>query len=688
MSDIKTAREQNSSDAQTPSGKQSVSDGQMASDEGQCVVFELSGEEFAVDINSVKEIVRLPDITPIPRSPSFVSGICNLRGSVLPVIDTRTRFSMKSGKVTDHTRLLVVESSGIQTSLLVDNVKEVLRIKKSAIEPPPAVCRGIDREFLTGVVKMNHGERLIMMLNLNELIAVDIKKSDAKQQISSARTKDTTALQTVSEEEQLVSFRVADDEYAFDIAKVSEILKVSHISAVPNVPEYVLGLFTIRNHLLPILDMRGLLGLKSLISERHAMLDKVMESESKWVSTLLGTVESNKKFSGNLDSRKTSLGKWLEAYNTSSVELELIAKRLKREHAELYSAGAKLVESASNIGISMAVSVGDLHTPAETATGGKSDQLSHIKGQVNALSKVMSNTISELKESMAAHIREDQRTMVVECKSMTIGFLVDWVDEVLRIPRSVIDKTPAMAASKKKELKSVGKLNNGERLIMIMDESALVSEETLDLLSDIKNRGDSSVKTAKSKGKSMEMRSIDEEQMVTFSINNEEYGIQIMQVQEINRISEITHIPRAPHFIDGMTNLRGNVIPVINVRRLFDLEERAVDDKTRIIIVDIAGNKTGLLVDQVNEVLRLSRHDIEKTPSIVTEDSTSRLMQGICKINAGKRMIVLLDVSEILDRKELQNLKQISSESGGKTVYEDERNGTSSSSGKKLAIAE
>ena len=262
---------------------------------------------------------------------------------------------------------------------------------------------------------------------------------------------------------------MADDEYAFDIEKVSEILKVSHIIAVPNVPDYVLGLFTIRNHLLPILDMRGLLGLPSLVSERSAMLERAMESEENWALNILNTLESGKTLSAHPDPRTTSFGKWLEQYNTSSAELELIAKQLKRERADLYSVASKLLSAAAG-------------TDPET--------LSHLKEQFRSLSKVTCNTLVAFKESMAAHIREDQRTIVVECESMTVGFLVDWVDEVLRIPTSVIDKTPAMAASKKKELKSVAKLDNGEHLIMIMDESALVSGETRELLSNIKSKAE------------------------------------------------------------------------------------------------------------------------------------------------------------------------------------------------------
>jgi len=119
-----------------------IMDTVLKSDEGQVVVFRLAEEEFGVDINNVKEIVRLPDITPIPRSPEYVAGICNLRGNVLPVIDTRNRFSMETEATTDHTRLLVVESGGVQTSLIVDSVREVMRMHDAHKEPPPPCLPG------------------------------------------------------------------------------------------------------------------------------------------------------------------------------------------------------------------------------------------------------------------------------------------------------------------------------------------------------------------------------------------------------------------------------------------------------------------------------------------------------------------------------------------------------------------
>ncbi len=610
------------------------------SDEGQLVVFRLFEEEFGVEIGKVKEIVRLPDIIPIPRSPDYVSGICNLRGNVLPVIDTRTRFSMKQQEATDHTRLLVLDSGGSQTSLIVDSVREVMRMSYSHVEPPPAVCKGVDREFLSGIVKVDNGNRLILMLNLNEVLSVDMDGSGVKDETSGTGESKNTKLKEdkATEEQQLVSFRVAGDEYGFDIAKVREILRLSDITSVPNVPSYVKGLFTIRNHLLPILDLREMLGLPTLISDRHEVIDKAVKEHSEWVENLQHVLNAGTHFTGILNAKETSFGIWLESYKTSSIELEAIVKRLKKARANLYGAGSRVLDMR---------------------TEDKISAISLFNEKIPPILSIILDILSQFKDSVSRHILEDQRALVVESDTMTIGYLVDWVDEVIRVPHSVIDETPFIASSDRKELKAVAKLEKGDRLIMIMDESALVSRETTRLLSDMKSR-------AGDKGdakKTLAQQSIDEVQLVTFSINTEEYGIRIMQVQEINRISEITGVPRSPYFIDGMTNLRGNVIPVISIRKLFGLKDKPVDDRTRIIIVDLGGNKTGLRVDQVNEVLRLERRDIEKTPSAVTLGGANLYMQGVCKINNGKRIVILLNVEKILNEEELRHLGKITESS-------------------------
>jgi purine-binding chemotaxis protein CheW len=151
-------------------------------------------------------------------------------------------------------------------------------------------------------------------------------------------------------------------------------------------------------------------------------------------------------------------------------------------------------------------------------------------------------------------------------------------------------------------------------------------------------------------------------QLVTFLLGGEEYGVPISQIQEIDRLSKITKVPKAARFIEGVTNLRGEVIPVLDTRKRFELDGKASDDRTRIIIVELAGVKTGLIVDSVREVLSLSRKDIAAPPEAIHATGSQRFISGIGKVDAGKRMIVLLDVEKILSRDEQTKLAEAESD--------------------------
>jgi purine-binding chemotaxis protein CheW len=148
-------------------------------------------------------------------------------------------------------------------------------------------------------------------------------------------------------------------------------------------------------------------------------------------------------------------------------------------------------------------------------------------------------------------------------------------------------------------------------------------------------------------------------QLVTFLLGGEEYGVPISQIQEIDRLSKITKVPKAARFVEGVTNLRGEVIPVLDTRKRFDLEVKAADDRTRIIIVELGGVKTGLVVDSVREVLSLSKKDIAPPPEAIHTGVDQRFIFGIGKVDGGKRMIVLLDVEKILSKDEQSKLAEV-----------------------------
>lgn len=137
----------------------------------QLVSFSVGQEEFGVDILKVQEINRMVEITRVPNASEFVSGVINLRGKVIPVIDLRRRFGIGKKDNDKNTRIIVVELTGRVLGFVVDAVNAVLRIPKSVTEPPPPMVAGIGSEYITAVGKLE--DRLLILIDLEKVLLVD-----------------------------------------------------------------------------------------------------------------------------------------------------------------------------------------------------------------------------------------------------------------------------------------------------------------------------------------------------------------------------------------------------------------------------------------------------------------------------------------------------------------------------------
>ncbi len=145
-------------------------------------------------------------------------------------------------------------------------------------------------------------------------------------------------------------------------------------------------------------------------------------------------------------------------------------------------------------------------------------------------------------------------------------------------------------------------------------------------------------------------------QLVTFSIGEEEFGVDILKVQEIIRTMEITKVPRAPAFVEGVINLRGKVIPIIDLRRRFGLQSRKHDKHTRIIVIEISNMIVGFVVDSVSEVLRIPANTVEPPPPVVA-GLESEYISGVGKLE--DRLLILLDLDRLLSGEERSMLHHI-----------------------------
>ncbi len=142
---------------------------------------------------------------------------------------------------------------------------------------------------------------------------------------------------------------------------------------------------------------------------------------------------------------------------------------------------------------------------------------------------------------------------------------------------------------------------------------------------------------------------------LTFSLDKEEYGISILKIKEIIGMMPITTVPQTPEFVKGVINLRGKVIPVVDLRKRFGVTVADQTQESRIVVVDISGEDIGVMVDAVNEVMRLAGDAISPASELITTED-SYYLQGIAKL--GDKLLILLDLDKVLSKEERAALVQ------------------------------
>jgi len=154
----------------------------------------------------------------------------------------------------------------------------------------------------------------------------------------------------------------------------------------------------------------------------------------------------------------------------------------------------------------------------------------------------------------------------------------------------------------------------------------------------------------------MPEQKLKEYQLVVFTLGDEEFGVDISQVREIVRLVQITYLPKAPTFIEGVVNLRGQVLAVIDLSKRLGVSSKERGENTRIIVVEVGENTVGMLVDSVSEVLRLSSECVEEVTSLVETEVPENYIRGVGKLK--DRLLVLLDLNKILTPEEVANVER------------------------------
>jgi purine-binding chemotaxis protein CheW len=601
--------------------------------ETQIATFHIAKELFGIGIHRIKEIVRYPEITHVPRSPDYLKGLTNLRGNVLPVLDARVRLNLPVGEVTDRTRVLVLDVNGSLIGVIVDSVKGVASLENVRVEtPPPILSSGIDSKFIRNVIYAKADEGITLELNVESLCNIDSStKMNEHVQLQAHESVESDKKNSVAEK-QLVTFLVGQEEYGFTIQSVQEILRVSKITEVPDVPNYVLGVLALRNELLPVIDIRKLFGMPSLVENKLLEIERLESNYKNWIGGFKYSVESDSEFRSI---ETVEALHWIESFRTSSEAIGKLLQKIRFIHQELH------LHSQDLFKIKASKSVSEIKDYLDNKIQSGLDQLLL--------------TLSDCKERVTQDIKEDQRILVADINKNSIGIMVDRMQQVIRFPESIIDPPPRIIHGDKEDnLQGIVKLDEGKRLILFLDEKKLFNEKLMSRILDVKHDNVSEKdKDVVHGGESLQE---DEVQLVTFKLGKEEFGLRIADVREINRLTGVTAVPNAPSFVEGIMNLRGNVIPAIDLRKRFNLEIVKHGEATRVIIVDIMDKTTGLIVDSVSEVIRISQKLIEPPPEIISSQVETGFIDGIANLAKQGRFIIILNVNKILSNDEQRQL--------------------------------
>jgi purine-binding chemotaxis protein CheW len=263
-----------------------------------------------------------------------------------------------------------------------------------------------------------------------------------------------------------------------------------------------------------------------------------------------------------------------------------------------------------------------------------------------------------------ASIRPTRRKVIVTAvKGVPVGLVADGVGAILRADPALVELTPQILAARvggEARVSAIYRADGGERLISILSPESLFRDEIM-----LKIKAEDGSKKAPREMEPTTARA-DELQFIVFRLADEEFCLPVGAVEEVAAIpSEITRIPKTPKFLEGIVNLRGDVLPVIDQRKRFDLPKFAGERRAqRVIVVKTGKHKAGLIVDSVSQLLRITKDAVEPSPDLA--DDGTKLFQGVINIPSAGRIIMLLDPEELLSRAERGLLESLAGGEAGK----------------------
>lgn len=469
--------------------------------------------------------------------------------------------------------------------------------------------------------------------------------------------------------------------YALRSGDVVEVIRVPPMTRVPQSPQALLGIANLRGRVLPITSLRVLLGMPADGAVRSTTRAIVLDVGAP-VAIVVDAVDALVTVaSDRIDTRQTELaaepGERLDGtFDTGDVEcpariLDIkslldaaFAQRAQTGRGVVHGRGAKVIERASanleavdmlvtfdvagqEFALDIAAVREVLPAPPVRTTVPRAEAL--ILGMTSlrgALLPLLSlRGLLGFPAAPASGLRE--KVIVVSVAGAQVGLVADRARAIVAAEPGLVDPVPAVLSSRmggESRIRAIYRGEGGRRLISILAPEHLFREEVMQRLNAQRTGKDMSTPSAvESEEKTFDV--------LVFRLGEDEFGLPIETVEEVAQVpAQITRVPKTPKFLEGVINLRGTVLPIIDQRRRFDMSSSAQSPRRRLVVVRTHQHRAGLIVDAVPDVLRISEASIEAAPRLT--EGIARLVLGVINLHQSNRIVLLLDSSELLTRAE------------------------------------
>jgi len=477
-----------------------------------------------------------------------------------------------------------------------------------------------------------------------------------------------------------VLFRIDQRLYALPSQEVSEVVRFPRVASVPQSPQSLLGLANLRSLVIPVVSLRSLLGLGEF-KARQSTRAIVLDAATPVALAVDGIEVITSVRPEQIDSGQAQLaaepGELLRGAfqsQTSSGTAKILDiqallatafdGRMKSKSKREISRRQELEVSddpttSKQFLVSFDVNDQEYALPIEAVSEIVSlpESIAELPFSETVLLGVVSfrNALLPLLSLRGLLGFEDvseetarRKVIVSAVKGVPVGLVADGVRAILRADSAFVEPTPQLLAARaggEARVSAIYRAEGGKRLISILSPELLFRDEVMQ-----KIRTENAPKALKEREADTVLA--EESQFIVFCLADEEFCLPVSAVEEVAAIpSDITRIPKTPKFLEGIVNLRGEVLPVIDQRKRFDLPKFEGERRTqRVIVVKTGKHRAGLIVDSVSKLLRIPKDAIEPSPDLA--DDGTKLFQGVINIPSAGRIIMLLDPEELLSRAE------------------------------------